>query len=467
MAPFHAAENAGAGEISTIAYLSGLACSVLVAGSMLTTRRRYGSLRSLGLHTRSSAKLLLSRVAGGVVLLAGCAGTITPAATSEPHIAWRLRGRVVPEGHPDATVVVVVQRFDRDREKWEPLDQMIVHGDAHFELLVDLGHTMRVAAFVDENANGTHEAREPASILDTIFDPVDDRDYGVRDGIVIHIRADSRLSSPLVLANAERRSLASGEVMSLGHVQFSSDSARLGVQDPLQWMRDYTAGLFFLTPYDPSREPVVLVHGLGGYGMQFETMVAAFEGTSYQPVIAAYPSGWPLSDVALYFDRLLGEFHDRYAPQEVHVVAHSMGGLIARDAIGLRAGRGEPPIVSTLTSIASPLGGHPMALAGVRYARNVVPAWRDLALPSAFLRDLFEDPLPPEIPYLLVYTPHDRSVPIESQCRRSAMREASWSVPVDATHVEVLSRPETVAAVLDHLVAPAPRRAPVSCGSPR
>ncbi|MFT5359177.1 MAG: pimeloyl-ACP methyl ester carboxylesterase [Polyangiales bacterium] len=385
-------------------------------------------------------RLLLALLA-----LSACGGTTM--ATNEHHLGWRLRGQLHADVREGETLFLVSERWNEGQ--WQGLGfQRRQPGS--FDMISDVLWTIRLGAFIDQNGDGQHQLSEPAVHAAVEFEPSSDRDYGTRDGIVLRVHRSSRLRQRLTIADTERRSISAGEVVSLDDALFSLEAAELGVRDPLQFMRDYTAGFFLLAPWDEDKEPVFFVHGLGGSVRQMQPIIQALDTERFQPVLTVYPSGWRLADVATYFDDVLDEFVAAYPATNIHIIAHSMGGLVVRKALGERSRRGGENVVRTFTSIASPLGGHPSALAGVRFAPRSVPAWSDLALPSAFLRDLYRDPLPEGMVYRLLFTTQDESVPLESQQRDSAMREASATLGVDAGHVEVLARPET----LDFVCAP-------------
>lgn len=367
--------------------------------------------------------------------------------TNEHHLGWRLRGQIHAELEDGEVLYLVSERWHE--EEWQGLGFQ-PRQPGTFDMISDVLWTIRLSAFIDQNGDGQHQLHEPAVHADGEFEPIEDRDYGTRDGIVLRVSRSARLAEALHIADAERRSISAGVVVSLDDALFSMEAAELGVRDPLQFMRDYTAGFFLLAPWDTNKEPIFFVHGLGGSVRQMQPIIEALDTERFQPVLTVYPSGWRLDDVATYFDDVLDEFVAAHPATNIHIIAHSMGGLVVRKALGERSRRGGANVVRTFTSIASPLGGHPSALAGVRFAPRSVPAWSDLALPSAFLRDLYRDPLMEGVVYRLVFTTEDESVPLESQQRDSAMREASATLGVDAGHVEVLSRPET----LDFVCAP-------------
>lgn len=55
------------------------------------------------------------------------------------------------------------------------------------------------------------------------------------------------------------------EIVTLDDPRFSLENGRLGLWEPIQFLRTVGGGVFFLEPFDPEKIPVILVHGLGGY----------------------------------------------------------------------------------------------------------------------------------------------------------------------------------------------------------
>ena len=104
-------------------------------------------------------------------------------------------------------------------------------------------------------------------------------------------------------------------------------------------------GLYFLTPYDPEKIPVVMVHGLMSSPDAFKHIVndlapEPWFREKYQVWLFNYPTGNPWLYTGIEFRRLMRQAtayartkgHDRNLNRMV-VVCHSMGGLITRSSI--------------------------------------------------------------------------------------------------------------------------------------
>jgi hypothetical protein len=107
--------------------------------------------------------------------------------------------------------------------------------------------------------------------------------------------------------------------------------------------------------------------------------------------------------------------------------------------------------VRSFITIASPLMGHPATESGVKYAPEVVPAWRSLLPGGELIRSLYRYPLAPQTSYTLLFTIKDQTVPLESQLRVEAQKEARHQQGLHAGHVDVLKHPLTLEAVYAEL----------------
>jgi hypothetical protein len=105
------------------------------------------------------------------------------------------------------------------------------------------------------------------------------------------------------------------------------------------------SGIYFITPYDPEKIPVVFVHGLVSSPDAFKNMVnelmpEPWFREKYQIWLYNYPTGNPWIFSSLKFRELMNEAcayartkgHDRNLNRMV-VVAHSMGGLLTRSSV--------------------------------------------------------------------------------------------------------------------------------------
>jgi pimeloyl-ACP methyl ester carboxylesterase len=323
-----------------------------------------------------------------------------------------------------------------------------------------------VAAFEDRNENFKRDAAEPAAFYgrpDRIAiragetSPV--LDIRFRDGDELPLDVAMNIDRAELTASLDLRSaelgpaLEVGDVVSLNSAQISPENARLGMWEPWKFIENGLLGLYLLEEYDPNRTPVVFVHGIGGTPRDFEALIESLDTRKFQPAVFFYPSSLRIDDLGRCLFKALSTLVLRFStagkePTEVVLVAHSMGGLVARRAIDEYLRVGHLDYLRAFVTLASPLDGMVSAGAGVKWAPTVMPCWFDLAPGSAFLKTLFARPLPDDLPYFLFFAhgsgDGDGTVSLSSQIRVEAQRQARTVVGINSDHVGILSDEETL-----------------------
>jgi pimeloyl-ACP methyl ester carboxylesterase len=89
-------------------------------------------------------------------------------------------------------------------------------------------------------------------------------------------------------------------------------------------------GLLMPPKVDERRPMVVLVHGLDCNRSNWYPMAELLIGEGFQVAYFTYPSDGPLQESSAMFATELTAVRDRFPDVKLHVIAHSMGGLIAR-----------------------------------------------------------------------------------------------------------------------------------------
>jgi len=256
--------------------------------------------------------------------------------------------------------------------------------------------------------------------------------------------------------------LAVGEIAKPGEARFSTAAGEDGLWKPDSMLRQGNLGVYFLEPYDPTRIPVLFVHGIGGSPQDFDRLIPSLDRSRYQAWFFYYPSGFRLGKVANALDRILELLHQKHGMPRLQMVAHSMGGLVARGAIQRLAARRAPLVVERFVSISTPWGGHNAASGGVRHLRYPVPSWVDIAPGSGYLKSLWSTPLPPETTHYLLYGYDTQRLPWLSHDNDGVIDESSALYPqaqaeavrvfgIHADHVGILRDPLGLAKVNEFL----------------
>jgi triacylglycerol lipase len=154
----------------------------------------------------------------------------------------------------------------------------------------------------------------------------------------------------------------------------------------------------------PRTCPVLLVHGLGGTRSSWSVVAQTLSARGLTVDAVAYaPLGLSVGQVA---DQLVAEVAmilSRTGAAKVHLVGHSLGGVVIAQAI---ADGGLNGLVDTVVTLGSPFGGSPWAglLPFVEIVRGLRPG-------SQLLQRLASAPMPDGVRWLAVTASLDIIVP--------------------------------------------------------
>jgi pimeloyl-ACP methyl ester carboxylesterase len=293
------------------------------------------------------------------------------------------------------------------------------------------------------------------------------------DNLDIEVRDASRQRIPFAFSFADGEGLGAGSqadlryvgaVTSMSDPRFSLKNARRGLWQPVQFVRQVGAGVYFLEPYDPKKVPVLFIHGALGHPGNWAAVVAALDRSRFQPWLVYYPSATHLDATAIALDRWMEQLYVRYRYRRLAVIAHSMGGLIARAFINrvVAAGDGRAEGLRLFVSVSTPWDGSELAQHAVDRSPVVAPSWYDIAPGSPFLRALLEPELPPTLPYDLLYSyagnsrfmysePNDGSVVIASQLLPRALSRARTVRGFPESHRTILRNADVAALLSEEL----------------
>ncbi|MFT3819715.1 MAG: alpha/beta fold hydrolase [Rubrivivax sp.] len=242
---------------------------------------------------------------------------------------------------------------------------------------------------------------------------------------------------------------APGTAVRWSDPRWSAEAGQAGYWAPTATFRRLGGTIGFVEPYDPARVPVLFVHGAAGSASDWRPMIDALDRRRYQAWVFQYPSGASLDSMAhLLYWNLLG-LQWRTGFDRLHIVAHSMGGLVVRRFL---VDHGEQfPQIDAFVSLATPWEGVDAAATGVRHSPAVIPSWHDLQPGGTFLARLFARPMPRHVRHLLGFGHRgggllsgiatDGTVSIASQLRPQAQAEARVVTGFAEDHGGILSAP--------------------------
>lgn len=388
----------------------------------------------------------------------GCTLVRAKAEFQRINEATTLRG-VVTSSSPEPKTIIVALLEEQGGHK-ALVSYFVHHGPGPFEFLT-IAKSAFIFAFEDTDDDLRYQKGEPAAWYGGMSArPIAMVPGGVMDGLDIALQRAIPAGVEEIAGIAGRRPegdpevgyFRRGAVEDLADPRFGPETGSLGLWEPVRFITTNGLGLFFLEEFDAARIPVLFIHGAGGYPQEFDYLIAGLDRRRFQPWVYQYPSGLRLRLIGNALLSALDEVRARHGFDVVCVVAHSMGGLVARSVINDMAKRGADGYVGLLVSISTPWNGHAAAAVGVRHSPVVVPSWVDMMEGSPFLTSLLAEPPPLAIPHHLYFSYRggkgtDGTVSLRSQLDPRVQLGATRVLGFDEDHGSVLGS----AAVRDAL----------------
>ena len=149
------------------------------------------------------------------------------------------------------------------------------------------------------------------------------------------------------------------------------------------------------------------------------------------------------------------QLKQRYGFEHIDVLAHSMGGLVARGALQRAAILAKTNFVAHFISISTPWDGHEAAGRGVKYMNYPVPSWQDMVPGSPYLKEILSKPLPVGTRYDLIFSykssggfglpdENDGVVSVQSQLLPQVQEEAASVFGLHEDHTAILKSDVTL-----------------------
>lgn len=369
-------------------------------------------------------------------------------------------GKITSGGEVGRETIAVIALSDRFRSS-EVVDvNHVARADSYYGLNLPAGE-YRLMVVSDCNRDGYYDETEVigSRAVSLSTHAIPDKVLGGYD-IALAVRADTvggsfRVSVPQTPERAESLIFPKGTLRSLDDPIFSPQMATLGIYEPAAFLEAAPMMFYALEEEHGFRVPVVFVHGIGGSVRDFEDVVQVLDRTRFQRWFFYYPSGSDLNQLGAMFYKIF--LSGKVIPLQdmpMVIVAHSMGGLVVREALNHYGGETNENRVAQLITVASPMGGHPGARSGAR-APVALPSWLDLNPDSEFIANLHRTPLPVGLEYHLLFTygddraikvgvNSDGVVPLASQLSARVQKEASVQHGFDDTHSGILKNHEAI-----------------------
>ncbi len=320
----------------------------------------------------------------------------------------------------------------------------IASSAGYFKIAVSPGSYL-IAAFIDTNNDGQYQPDENGNFY--------------QDPLVVNVNKGQEVelkplyiegSSPELLPDLEVNIFPIfnniGTVTSLDDPMFDAKNYSTGMWKPLDFLNQVGGGLFFLQEYDKNKIPVLFVHGAKGGPENWRDVIDCLDKRYFQPWVLYYPSGLKLEMISDYLVHAVIQLQNQYDFKNIYIIAHSMGGLVTRSFVKKYTEK-FPDFsnhIKLVMTISSPMAGMASAARSVKYSPVVLPAWRDVASDSSFIRNINAWEWPEYIPYYLVFSyitgdSSDGVAALESQIPLDLQSESRRIYGFNNKHMDVLS----------------------------
>jgi pimeloyl-ACP methyl ester carboxylesterase len=366
-----------------------------------------------------------------------------------PEDSLVLAGHIVRlQKRQDPLLLVAVSNKYRENEKVALVQLQKTPVDAYMAFLPKGDYELFVFADIDRNED--FEWNEMIGRTTVTIGPENSKGGIFVEGPSITVDFDHPGKVDFRLSETVRPT--SYVYTSLDDEFFDAKYGNTGLYNPSELI-DHTQGFFFgIEDFSKEKTMVLFVHGISGTPRDWQYLTNGLDRSRFQPFFFYYPSGLPLDKLGTLLAQLI-ERIDKALKNDgrgIVLAAHSMGGLVSLSAIKKLAEEDFPSSLKLYCSFSTPYGGDEAAKKWIDNAPVVVPAWRDIGAPSAFLDDLNSSPFPKELPFYLFFSFNDSSkvklgessdgaVTLQSQLIPSIQTSATKVIGINETHVGILN----------------------------
>lgn len=401
-------------------------------------------------------------------LICGCSFSKLKKELAEMEETFTLQGKITDTSSSHENLIVLLYEDVTDGPQIATIS-IVESGSGYYSIEVPQG-VYFIVAFEDTNDNLTYDSNEPVGYyngLDAVHVApgiMPEETPRARKGLDFTVESSNKFPSGFPVEITVTPELIQESVIKVGRLIsfedeiFSPPNGVKGYWEPLTFLREIGAGVFFLEEYDARKTPVLLIHGAVGTPLGWKELVDHIDHTRYQPWLAYYPSGLPLDRTSRWLNTIVDSLKRSYGFEDLIIVAHSMGGLVARSFIIQSCYEDRQQYLKLFVSISTPWNGHRMAAKGVKHAPTAVPSWYDMQPDSDFIQSIFEKKLPVFLKYYLFFSykgdcslflaNNDGTVEIASELDVRAQSEAEKVFGYDEDHGSILTSERVIKKII-------------------
>jgi pimeloyl-ACP methyl ester carboxylesterase len=371
-----------------------------------------------------------------------------------PENSLLLTGRIIRlQNRQEPLLFAAVSNKYRENEKVALVQIQKTSGDVRYMAFLPKGD-YELFVFADRDGNGDFEWNEMIGKTNVTIGLENSKGGVVVEGPSITVDFDHPGKVDFHLSETVRST--SYVYKSLDDEFFDPEYGGLGLYNPSELIAHNQGFFFGLEDFNEEKTMVLFVHGISGTPRDWKYFADGLDRSRFQPFFFYYPSGLPLDKLGTILAQLI-EAIDKASKNggpKIVLAAHSVGGLVSLSAINKLSAEAFPASLKLYCSFSTPYGGDEAAKKWIDNAPVVVPSWRDIGAPSAFLADLISRPFPTKLPFYLYFSYHDSSkfnlgessdgsVSLRSQLIPAIQAKATRVIGVNETHIGILNSETT------------------------
>lgn len=372
-----------------------------------------------------------------------------------------IHGRVINREGATSPLIIVV--FDKSGRVVGY--QRLASGTSYYAFNLTAGRIYDIVAFEDLNGDLKYEKSEPFAH----WKNSEKARLVAADEIIANLNFIQTAELPLsriIDINKLDPSLgskfivATGKIVDLDNELFSPECARKGLWTPLAFLNEYGLGVYFLEKYDPRKIPVLFVNGIGGSPREWKSFTSRIDRNRYQPWFYFYPSGARIQNAGKALNTIVEQLLAQYNFDSMCVIAHSMGGLVAKEFIKRSLYENGSEFIKVFITISTPWRGDKDA-EWSKGAPAVIPCWRDLRPSSDFIKNSSSSDIGSKIPYYLLFSyrgdrkpfrlNNDNVVYLSSELSLDMQKRAKKVYGFNSNHSTILSSVDVIDICADIL----------------
>lgn len=336
-------------------------------------------------------------------------------------------------------------------EKGERVEELVdfsTHIKAeNFEFIVNEGTYFIYACQNPKNITEEKLAHEYLSNYITLTKNSNRKKLNIKMNETLTLVSKDNILIETSAQNSITKEISYEEIRSLDDVIFNRKNASTGLWNPLEFLQNVGGGIYMLEKFKENKTAILFIHGMSGTPKDFEYIIKNINKNKFQSWVYYYPSGLNLNYSVDILNSVMDYIKLEYQVKELIIIAHSMGGLLARGFINIYDGDIK---LSKLITISTPWKGQKLAKNSLKYKKYLPPSFSNMVPDSAYQKRVLNKRFPKDLEHSLLFgykgkssfileKSNDGTISLNSQLSHEAQTQAKFIYGFDENHISILN----------------------------